>query len=313
MKMEEFYYKSADGKTEIHAVKWLPETDPIAILQIAHGVTEYIERYENLAKYFTEKGFIVCGNDHIGHGKSIAKEAKPMYFGPKGSWNFAVKDINECQKIISSEYSQLPYFMLGFSLGSFLLRTYLIDYDTNIDMAIIMGTGTVPKIQIKLAQMIVNNEAKKVGEDNTSPLIQKLTFETYNKSFEPNRTKYDWLCSNNESLDEYISDPMRGEDFSAGLFRELLEGMDYTNTYSNIKKMNKDIPILFMSGDKDPVGNQSKGVIQAYNKFKKFGIKSVDIKLYKDLRHDILHEKCKDDIYNDIYNFLAKKLEKNAK
>lgn len=308
MKKEEFYYKSEDGKTDIHAVKWLPDTEPKAILQIAHGVTEYIERYEELAKYFTNKGFIVCGNDHIGHGKSIAKDGKKMYFGKKGSWNWAVKDINQCQKIIMENYTDLPYYMLGFSLGSFLLRTYLIDYETMLDKAIIMGTGTVPKMQIKLAEFIVNNEAKKVGEENTSPTIQKLTFETYNKNFAPNRTKYDWLCSNEESLDEYIKDPMRGEDFTAGLFRELLAGMEYTNIDKNIQKINKDMPIIFVSGDKDPVGNQSKGVIQAYNKFKKMGLKNVDIKLYKDLRHDILHEKCKNQIYEDIYNWLTKKV-----
>ena len=160
MKKEEFYYKSEDGKTDIHAVKWLPDTEPKAILQIAHGVTEYIERYEELAKYFTNKGFIVCGNDHIGHGKSIAKDGKKMYFGKKGSWNWAVKDINQCQKIIMENYTDLPYYMLGFSLGSFLLRTYLIDYETMLDKAIIMGTGTVPKMQIKLAEFIVNNDTK---------------------------------------------------------------------------------------------------------------------------------------------------------
>ena len=230
-----------------------------------------------------------------------------MYFGPSGSWNFVVKDMNACKKEISKKYPNVPYIMLGFSLGSFLLRTYLIDYnDDKIDGAIIMGTGYIPNFKIAIAKMMANNEAKKVGEENTSPVIKSLTFETYNKLFRPNRTDFDWLCSNDEELDKYIVDPLRGESYSAGLFREMLSGMQYTSNMKNINKMNKKIPIFLLSGDKDPVGEFGKGVIKTYNIFKKAGIENIDIKLYPNLRHDILHEKCKDDIYTDIFNWYNK-------
>lgn len=308
MKKEEFYYQSSDGKTQIHAVEWLPEGEPIAVLQIAHGVTEYILRYEPFAKYLTEKGFAVVGNDHLGHGKSIAEKAEPMYFGPTGSWNWVVKDINTCKEIEKKKFPNIPYCLLGFSLGSFLVRTYLIDYPKSVDAAIIMGTGTTPDIQISLAKMMANKEAKKAGEQYSTPTIKKLTFDTYNKIFAPNRTDFDWLCSNNEELDKYIDDPMRGGNLSSGLFREMLSGMSYTNKINNITKMDKDIPILFISGDADPVGNQGKGVTQAYEKFKKVGIKSVSLKLYPKLRHDILHEVGNDKIYDDIHNWMKEKL-----
>lgn len=300
----EFYYPSADGKTQIHAVEWKPETEVKGVIQIAHGVTEYILRYEDFANFFTQKGFVVVGNDHLGHGQSITKDSKPMYFGSSGSWNFVVKDMNTCKKEISKKYPNVPYIMLGFSLGSFLLRTYLIDYnDDKIDGAIIMGTGYIPNFKIAIAKMMANNEAKKVGEENTSPVIKSLTFETYNKLFRPNRTDFDWLCSNDEELDKYIVDPLRGESYSAGLFREMLSGMQYTSNMKNINKMNKKIPIFLLSGDKDPVGEFGKGVIKTYNIFKKSGIENIDIKLYPNLRHDILHEKCKDTIYIDIYKW----------
>ena len=305
----EFYYPSVDGKTQIHAVEWKPETEIKGVIQIAHGVTEYILRYENFAEFFTQKGFVVVGNDHLGHGQSIAPNGKPMYFGPNGSWNFVVKDIDTCKQMTKKKYPNVPYMILGFSLGSFLVRTYLIDYAQEpLDGAIIMGTGYIPNFKIAIAKMMANKEAKKVGEENTSPVIKSLTFETYNKLFKPNRTAFDWLCSNEEALDEYIKDPLRGENYSAGLFREMLTGMQYTAELKNIQKMNKKMPIFLLSGDKDPVGEFGKGVIKTHEIFKKAGIEDVEIKLYPNLRHDILHEKCKDTIYNDIYIWLNKKM-----
>ena len=308
MNKNEFYYTSADGKTQIHAVEWAPEGKPKAILQIAHGVTEYILRYEELAKFLTEKGILVVGNDHIGHGSSIAEGAEPMYFGPEGSWDFVVDDVKKCYDLTKSKFQNAPYFLLGFSLGSFVARTYLTKYPHTLSGAIIMGSGQLPSFQITIARALVNNEANKVGEEHTSPVIQRLTYETYNKYFAPNRTKFDWLCSSQTSLDEYIKDPLRGEDFTAGLFRELLNGMAFTSKKANIEKIDKDIPILFLSGDKDPVGEQGKGVTKAYECFKKVGIKDVNMKLYPNLRHDILHEDCKNEIFEDVYNWIQEKI-----
>ncbi len=309
----EFYYPSADGKNQIHAVEWKPESEVKGVIQIAHGVTEYILRYEDFANFFTQKGFVVVGNDHLGHGDSVGKNGKKMYFGPEGSWNYVVKDINTCKQITKEKYPNVPYIMLGFSLGSFLLRTYLIDYpNEKIDGAIIMGTGYISNLEVSIAKFLANKEAKKVGEENTSPMIQSLTFETYNKLFKPNKTPFDWLCSNEEELNKYMNDPQRGENYSAGLFREMLTGMQYTSNLKNIKKMNKELPIYLLSGDNDPVGDFSKGVLKTYNIYKKANMENVEIKLYQNLRHDILHEKIKDKIYVDIYNWCINK-NKNSK
>jgi len=304
MQKNEFYYMSKDGKTQIHAVEWLPDEEPKAILQIAHGVTEYILRYEELARFLTEKGIAVVGNDHLGHGKSISENAEPMYFGPEGSWNWVVDDIRTYMDLTKNKYPNIPYYLLGFSLGSFVARTFLIKYTEKLDGAIIIGTGQTPSFQIALAKFMANKEAKKVGEEHTSPTIRKLTFETYNRIFAPNRTKFDWLCSSEKSIDEYIKDPMRGGDMSAGLFREMLSGMAFSAKQDNINKIDNKMPILFLSGDKDPVGEKGKGVKRVYNCFKKAGIKNVEMKLYSGLRHDILHEECRQDIFNDILKFI---------
>ena len=305
MRKNEFYYMSADGKTKIHAVEWLPDGETKAVLQIAHGVTEYILRYEDFAKYLTDRGIAVVGNDHLGHGLSIAEGAQPMYFGPVGSWNWAVEDLNTCRTKIKEKLQGIPYILLGFSLGSFLARTYLIKYPNNVDAAILVGTGEIPALQIAIAKFAVKNEEKKLGEDHSSPMIRKLTFETYNKVFAPNRTDFDWLCSDNKSLDEYIADKRRGDNLSAGLFREMLSGMSFTGKIKNIEKMNKKMPVLFLSGDKDPVGECGKGVIRAYNDFKKAGMESIDIRLYKELRHDILHEgNRRYEVYDYVYEWI---------
>ena len=310
MNKKEFYYPSSDGKTRIHAVEWIPEEEPKAILQIAHGVTEYILRYEEFAEFLTSKGIIVVGNDHIGHGSSIAENAKPMYFGPEGSFKYAVDDVNTLYKTIKEKYENIPYIILGFSLGSFIVRRFLIDYPDTVDGAILVGTGQIAPIKIKIAKFIAKSEAKKHGDDNPTPMIKSLSFDNYNKLFKPNRTDYDWLCLSKTSLDKYIKDEKRGKELSAGLFREMLSGMEYTGNLENIKKMNKNIPIIFLSGEMDPVGEKGKSVKKAYDYFKKAGIKDVSMKLYKDLRHDILHEDNAEQIYQDILEFINEKVVK---
>lgn len=308
MKKNEFYYLSADKKTQIHAIEWAPDGAPVAILQIAHGVTEYIERYEAFAEYFTERGIVVVGNDHLGHGQSVAKGAEPMYFGPEGSWKWAVEDVCTCRIITQKKYENIPYCLLGFSLGSFLVRTYCIDYPGTVDAAILAGTGQIPLSQIAFAKMIAKREARKVGEDHTSPLIKKLTFGSYNRIFAPNRTDYDWLCSSEVSLDAYIADPIRGQNFSAGLFRELLSGMAYSVKMENICKMEKNTPVYLISGDKDPVGDCGKGVEKTYAAFRKAGCSDVTMKLYPGLRHDIFHEDCHEGIQEDVYCWVQEKI-----
>lgn len=301
MKKEEFYYDSADQKTKIHAIKWIPEQDIKAILQISHGVTEHIDRYDELARYLTDRGILVVGNDHLGHGKNSGSK---VYFGPKGSWKYVVEDIEKCKRIIEEEYPNLPYFMLGFSLGSFVLRNHLIDYKPSLSGAIIVGTGYNSTIEITLAKFIANSEAKKYGEEKSTAKIKALTFGSYNKMFPNPKTEYDWLSLSQKNLDEYTKDPLRGESMSAGLFRELLYGMDYTGKLKNIKLMNADTSILFLSGDKDPVGGQTKGVDKVYKLFKKANINDITLKYYENLRHDILHEDNKLEIYDDIYKWM---------
>lgn len=308
MKKEEFSFLSSNGKTNVYGIKWIPEDNMVGVICIAHGVTEHILRYEEFAKYFTERGIGVVGIDLLGHGKSIAEGMNPMYFGENGSWNFVVDDLDICQRLVREEYSDVPCCLLGFSLGSFLARTYVSKYPDAFNGLILVGTGQTPPLQIKLAQFVAKSEARKFGADQSSSMIRKLTFDTYNKKFQPNRTKFDWLCSNEESLDVFLRDPLRGEDLTSGLFYEMLSGMLLTGKDSTIQKMNKSVPVLFLSGENDPVGDSGKGVKKAYLSYKKNGIQDVEMKIYPNLRHDILHEINKEEVYQDIFCWVDKKV-----
>ena len=302
MQKQEFNYLSSNGSTLIHCVKWVPE-NPIGVIQIVNGITENIDRYEEFASYMVNQGYIVIGNDHLGHGKSIITDKPKMFIGELGSWNYLVKDINTLYEIITEEY-KLPIYLIGFSLCIFVSRHYLIDYNPIYKKAILVGTGIQPNIVLNILKLIVKGEVKKIGVENTSKFIRELSFGTYNKQIKDAKTDYDWLTSSEEEINKYINDLLVGKDTNGSLFYELLDGMVYTSKLSNIKKM-KELPILLLSGLDDPVGSKGNGVKKLENIYKKNNI-DVSLKLYEGKRHDLFHETNKLEVFNDILEFIEK-------
>lgn len=304
MNKVEFNYMSSNGSTLIHCIKWIPD-NPIGVIQIVHGITEHIGRYEEFASYMANLGYIVVGNDHLGHGKSIINDKPKMYIGKLGSWDYLVKDIHTLYELFSEEY-KLPTYLIGFSLGSFVSRHYLIDYNPNYQKAILVGTGMQPGFILNILKMIVKGEVKKIGEENTSKFIKDLSFGTYNKQIKNTKTDCDWLTSSEEEINKYLNDPLVGKDITGSLFYELLDGMIYTSKLSNIKKM-KDLPILLLSGLDDPVGSKGSGVKKLESIYKKNNI-DVSIKLYEGKRHDLFHETNKLEVFKDIEEYIKKEL-----
>ena len=304
MVRNEFTFPSADGKTSIHAVEWLPDGEIKAVLQITHGVSEYILRYEPFAAYLTEHGFAVVGHDHIGHGESVAPGAARLYFGPKGSWDWVIRDIHTLRNLAAQRFPGIPYFLLGHSMGSFAARTYLIRHPGTVDGAVIMGTGQMAPALLAGGKLYATCAAAIKGEDYCDPMVDKLSFDTYNKIFAPNRTAFDWLSVNEENVDWYISHPLCGGSPTLGLFREMLGGMQFIAKPENLKKMDLTTPILFISGEMDPVGDCSKGVLLASRSFEAAGVQDVSVKLYPELRHEILNETCRETVYDDVCRWL---------
>ena len=202
---KEFTFPSADGRTAIHAVEWHPAGEPAGILQIAHGVAEYALRYEPFARFLNAHGFLVVANDHLGHGESVAEGAPRLYFGEKGSWQHVVDDMYTLRCRTGEAYPELPYFIMGHSMGSFLTRTYLIRYPGTVKGAILMGTGQNPDAMLVGGKALASVLARKVGRENASDVVEKLAFGAYNKAFAPNRTGYDWLSVSEENVDAYIA------------------------------------------------------------------------------------------------------------
>ena len=308
MVRQEFTFLSADGVTQLHTVLWLPEGEVRAVLQLIHGVAEYILRYEPLAEFLTGHGFAVVGHDHVGHGLSVAEGAPRLYFGPRGSWDWVVEDVRTLQTETRRRFPGVPYFILGHSMGSFLLRTYLARHPGTVDGAIIMGTAHMSAFALAAAKLFADWQIRTVGAKNPSPAVTKLSFGAYNRKFAPNRTPYDWVTLSRATVDAYVTDPMCGENPSIGLFREMLDGMAFMGRPENIRRMDANLPVIFLSGAMDPVGSCGKGVKKAYQLFRQNGMKQVSMKLYPQLRHEILNEDCREDIFRDILGWLTEQL-----
>ena len=303
---KEFYFPSSDGHTQIHTVEWRPvEGDPIGILQIAHGVAEYALRYDAFAQFLCAKGFLVVANDHIGHGLSVAEGAAPLYFGKQDGWQHVVDDLYALRDLTGKKYPSLPYFLMGHSMGSFLTRSYLIRYPGTVAGAIIMGTGQQPRLLIAGGRLIAKLAGKRGdGDTRFSKTVNRLAFGAYNKPFAPNRTCFDWLSASEENVDRYLADPYCGGNASVGLFYEMLGGIGYVCKQANVNRMNRNTPVLFVSGDHDPVGDMGKGVKAAYESFRAAGVKDVSLKLYPGLRHEILNEKYCAQVYADLWSWI---------
>lgn len=301
--MEEFYLIS-NGAGRLHCCRWLPADRPKAVVQIVHGIAEHIGRYDDFANFLTEYGYAVVAEDHMGHGGSI-EGGTPGYF--HHGWMAAVADVKSLRDKIADDYPGIPYYMLGHSMGSFLLRTYLYTYPDTIEGAIISGTGWEPLPKVKAGKFVCDLEAKRKGEMQTSTLISNLMFGAYNNAFKPNRTSHDWLTSVDSVVDAYLADDKCGFEATIGLARDMMSGILMNESPENLSKMDKELPVMFVSGAKDPVGNMSKGVLACIDAFKRSGMRHITIKLYPEGRHEMLNEANRDEVYHDILKWLQER------
>ena len=305
----DFTFLSTDGSTQLHGVLWEPtEVAPVAVLQIAHGVAEYIDRYDDFARFLNGHGVVVVGHDHLGHGRSVTVNGTPVYFGDGATWKTVTDDLYVLHTRMKEQYPSLPHVLMGHSMGSFLARSYLIRYPGTVKAAILMGTGWQGGLTLSAGLALCNAIASK-GADKTSPLITKLAFGSYNKKIKNPRTPSDWLSVDEENVDAYIADPLCGGEMTVGLFREMLRGIRFNQKFSSLDKMNGETPVLLISGNSDPVGDMGAGINQTYTEFKRSGVADCTVKLYSGLRHEILNEKeHRAEVYSDIWNWMEARL-----
>ncbi|MBO5513075.1 MAG: alpha/beta fold hydrolase [Mogibacterium sp.] len=311
MNKKDIYYPSTDGKTQIHAIVWEPDGKPKAILQIIHGMVEFIDRYDGFAKYLNEHGFLVAGEDHLGHGESVQSDEYHGYFGDEGNAH-VIADIHHLRELLQKEYPDTPYLMLGHSMGSFLIRQYITEngcaYAQGLKGVIVMGTGWQPAPVLAMGKLMAKlMGTKKVGK--SAELIDKMSFGSYLKRIENPKTISDWLTKDEEIVKWYRNEPWCTFHFSPNAYYNMFHGMQKAHDIDRMKNLPEDLPILFCAGAEDPVGNWGEGVRKAFMVYTENTPCEVSIKLYDGDRHEILNELDKEQVYEDMREFLEGCLE----
>ncbi len=306
MVKEEFYYDSRDGISKLHAVRYTPdeEEEVRCVVQIVHGMAEYVERYEEFAEYLTSKGIVVTGEDHMGHGKSVGKDGKFGYFCEQDPATVLVRDVHRLKKATQAIYPNVPYIIMGHSMGSFIARNYMFRYGTGITAAVIMGTGMQGKELISVSKMIAGIQKLIFGSKHVSELLDKLAFGAYNKEIQNPRTKFDWLSRDAERVDKYIQDPLCGFTFTVNGFATIFELIYRLHREENLERIPSEMPVLLLSGTADPVGDYGRGVRKTYDSLKAAGMSRLQMKLYEGGRHELLNETNRNAVAEDIYKWI---------
>ena len=300
-------YISSNNNDFIKYFIFYPEEPPKAVLQISHGMCEYIERYEPFADFLTSKGIIVCGNNHLGHKGSAERDEELGYFAPKDGWTYLAKDLHKLTELMKDKHPRLPYFLLGHSMGSFVARDYISKFGDELDGVLISGTsGNNPLsgFGILLANILIKTK----GGKYRSNLLNKASFAGYNKYTEK-RTKSDWLTRDQSIIDKYIDDKYCNFIFTAKGFNDLFHLLNYVSSDEWPLLIPKELPVYIFSGDKDPVGSYGKGVKEVYDKLASAGLKDVSLKLYEGGRHEMLNETNRQEVYEDILKWLSERIE----
>ncbi|MBR4962134.1 MAG: lysophospholipase [Clostridia bacterium] len=296
---ETFTYLSADGKTEIHAHRWIPDKPPRAVLQIAHGMAEFILRYEPFALYLNELDIAVTGNDHLGHGDSVTTQDNWGYFADQDSLDVVLADMHTLTGLTKKYFPGVPYILLGHSMGSFLARNYLGRWGGELAGVVIMGTGYQPEKLVKAGITVCTLLAGWKGWHHRSALVDSMAFGSYSKAVRPARTDKDWLSRDAEMVDRYIADPRCGFRFTLNGYHTLFSAIKRLHDPILLAAMPKDLPVLFVSGEEDPVGDFGKGVRLSADTFLEAGMRDVDLWLYPG-RHEILNETDRDLVFAEL-------------
>lgn len=306
---EDIFYPSADGKNTVHAVVWSPDS-PKATVQIVHGIAEYVDRYDEYARFLCENGYAVVGEDHLGHGDTAKNDEDHCFFAEKNGWDTVIADILTLSRTAKQRFEGKPLFLLGHSMGSFLVRDIVLCHSNEFDGLILSGTGHQNGVTVSAGKLVTGILKLFIGYRGKSKLIESLAFGAYNGKFKPNRTEFDWISSDESAVDRYVADDRCGEKTTAGIFGDMLYGLGRIKDKKKIANIRKDLPIYIYSGANDPVGNMSAGVKTIYNMYKAADIADVTLRLYENGRHEMHNEKNKAEVMRDTVAWLEERYEK---
>lgn len=303
-------YPSIVDKIEVAAYKWLPDSavEPRAIIQITHGMAEHMGRYAWSAQALADKGFVVVGKDHLGHGKTAKSPSEYGYFGPFKGQDLQIADMRTQYELTKNEYPDLPYFLLGHSMGSFLTREYITLYGDELDGVILSGTGDPNPLSLSFARAITDILTMFAGQRKRSKFLTNMLFGSYNKRIPNPLSSYSWLTRDDESVEEYYDDPACGYCFTHNGFAHMFANMSRISMPDSMARIPKQLPILLVSGQQDPVGEWGVGVKRLVRKYRNAGIEDVSEFLYPHDRHEVLNELDKEQVVSDIASWIFTRL-----
>ena len=305
--MQERYLEMRDGH-RLFLRTWDDVERAVGTVHINHGMAEHSLRYDDFARYLNSLGFIVYAQDHRGHGFTKEEEEKG-WFAASDGWNIVVEDSIAVDELIMKEHENLPHFLLGHSMGSFISRTEITRVSDYFSACIIMGSGAGQGLAGTVGKMIARHNVKKHGSRMPYHLMTRLSFGSYNNRFKPVKTDSDWLTRDEEEVRKYLEDPLCGFVCSSQFFYDLLTGIEMANDLELARKISPVLPLLIVSGDEDPVGGFAKGVRKVQKLYQKAGVKDVRLHLFEHDRHEILNELDKSSVYEYLGSYLLKAVE----
>lgn len=303
--MEKFKFKDKEG-TEITAYKWIPSGEIKGVIAISHGMSESVLRYDYFAKKLNDVGLVVYAHSHRGHGETALSKELLGYVADNDGFNWLVEDVKELVSIAKDENKGLPIILFGHSMGSFVSQRFIQKHGELIDGLILSGSNGKPKPHVKLGKYIAGIEMKIKGRKAKSPLMDKLSFGDFNSWIKNPTTEYDWICGNEDAVQEYIKDEYSGFVCTTSFYYDLINGLFDIHRERNLNAIRRELPINIFAGDKDPVGYFGKGIISLYNTLQKVGVKDLNYKLYEDGRHEMLNEKNRDEVIKDTVAWITR-------
>lgn len=299
VKKQEGTFASSSGQSHVSYTKWTGGESPKCVLLIAHGMAEYVDRYDRFASFMADAGYAVYGEDHLGHGRSAGGDENLGFMADKDGARHIVEDMRKLKDIARKENPGVPVILMGHSMGSFVSRIFCAKYSGEIDGAIFMGTGG-PNPLTGAGLFIIGVLSVFKGERHRSKFIDNMAFGKYNDKFEDVRTPFDWLSTDREEVQKYTDDPWCGYLFTLSGYRELMKMIKEVSKKEWPNGIRKDLPVFIVSGEDDPVGDYGSGVEIVFARLHDAGIEDLSMTLYEGMRHEILNEKEKEKVYDDL-------------
>ena len=263
-------------------------------------MAEHGARYARLARALAAAGYATYAHDHRGHGQSLSESHPLGHMANRDGWNRIVEDAHGVNREIARRHGRVPIIVFGHSMGSFVLQQLLFEHPDDAFAAVLSGSNGKPSKVAKLGKVVAALERARVGRSSPSPVMQKLTFGQYNKTFEPTRTDFDWLSRDPEEVDKYITDPLCGFPVTTQVWVDLLRALDRIADPRNVSKVSRRTPIYLIAGDRDPVGEFGKGMTRLHDAYERAGVFDVRLKLYRGARHELLNETNRDEVTGDL-------------